>query len=60
MIDRQHGNIVFSCDMCDATYESDDEFQVAWQLAKSLGWRVRLIENRQQKEWVHACPDCRF
>ena len=55
MLDRQKGRVVFECDSCEATTESDTgDFNEAWAAAKRDGWKARKIGA----DWVHACPDC--
>ena len=55
MIDRQHGNLIFECDTCGETGDTDvDEFAEAWAVAKRDGWRTRHVGN----DWLHVCPDC--
>jgi hypothetical protein len=55
MIDRQHGDVVFECDECGATLETEQaDFQSAWNMAKREGWRTRKIGE----DWVHKCPEC--
>lgn len=54
-LDRQHGNIIFSCDSCGETREAgSDDFTDAWNAAKGDGWKAQKIG----KDWVHACPAC--
>ena len=55
MIDRQHHKLIFCCDSCDTTLESEDDFAIAWATAKREGWTTRKICN----EWLHSCPDCK-
>lgn len=55
MIDRQHGEIIFSCDDCDDTMETgEDDFHVALAIVKREGWTVRQVSG----EWLHRCPSC--
>ena len=56
MIDRQGDKIVWECDSCPETFESEqgEEFNVAWSRAKREGWRTKKIGD----EWVHGCPGC--
>lgn len=55
MIDRQKGQIVFECDSCPATLESNtDNFTDAWNKAKAEGWKTHKIGAI----WVHACDRC--
>lgn len=55
MIDRQGGDLVFECDSCSETLESEtSDFNSAWNRAKREGWRARKIGT----EWVHECSHC--
>jgi hypothetical protein len=55
MIDRQNGDLVFECDTCGETFESEtSDFNSAWNQAKRDGWRVKKIGT----QWVHSCPNC--
>ena len=55
MIDRQGGDIVFECDECGESLESEtSDFNSAWNLAKRDGWRAKKIGT----EWCHECPNC--
>ena len=54
-IDRQHGNISFSCDSCNDSIGTElSDFVDAWNFAKREGWKAQKIG----KDWVHACPHC--
>lgn len=55
--DKQHGRFVFTCDSCEEVRfksEPGDDFNAAWEKAKTEGWRARKIG----KDWAHFCPDC--
>jgi hypothetical protein len=55
MLDRQHGKIVFECDVCGQTLEPDTrDFGEALRTLKNESWSARKIGM----DWVHACPDC--
>jgi hypothetical protein len=55
MIVRQYGKIIFECDECGDTFESNTrEFDEAWENAKDEGWRA----YKEDGEWCHSCPDC--
>ncbi len=62
MIDRQHGYVVFECDTCGESFDSEtSDFDSAWNQAKRDGWRaVKLpaIGIRGETEWAHECPNC--
>ena len=53
MKDIQHGKIVFECDLCPETLETDTG---EWSIAKATfdheGWKAKQIAA----EWVHGCP----
>jgi hypothetical protein len=52
---RNHGDLVFECDRCHDTLESNDsDFGIAWSMAKREGWTVKKVFN----EWQHTCPNC--
>lgn len=50
------GEIAFSCDECPETYTPDgiEEFGVAWDDARSLGWRAFKVGST----FEHLCPAC--
>lgn len=56
MIDRQHRDIVFECDTCDATLETNER---EWVDAKAVfdheGWQAKNIAG----DWSHFCPNCK-
>jgi ribosomal protein L37AE/L43A len=56
MIDRQGSKIVWECDSCDETFDSEEgeEFATAWARAKREGWKSKKIGT----EWLHGCPKC--
>jgi hypothetical protein len=55
MHDVQHGQHVFECDCCDATFTANAEaFIDAWTEAKRDGWKNQKIGN----DWIHGCPNC--
>ena len=56
MMDRQSGKIVWECDSCNETFDSDEgeDFSTAWARAKCDGWKTKKIGS----EWVHGCPRC--
>jgi len=55
MIDRQRGNLVFECDMCPETLETEQpDFATAWRVAEREGWERSKIGN----DWLHACQTC--
>lgn len=57
MIDRQHGKIIFECDCCPETFESETaDFNEAWTAAKAEGWRSKKVAE----EWLHSCGKCKL
>lgn len=56
MIDRQHNAIVFECDGCPETLETDEsEFSDAMAQLRREGWKAEKVGD----EWVHLCVTCR-
>jgi hypothetical protein len=56
MIAHQYRKIVYECDSCDETLETDTrDFDDARAMFRQEGWRAqRPVGN----EWVHKCPEC--
>lgn len=55
MLARQHGKIVFECDVCGETLETDErEFAEAKAVLDDEGWRARKLGA----DWMHYCPEC--
>lgn len=56
MMDRQHGGkIIFECDTCDATLDTETaDFYDARLMLKTEGWKSAKIAD----EWLHGCPKC--
>lgn len=55
MISRDHGDLIFECDTCGETLEThDDEWSIAWNMAKCDGWTSR----KQGTGWQHHCGTC--
>jgi hypothetical protein len=55
MLDRQGGKIIFECDVCGETFDTDErDFVEAKGKFDEEGWRARKIGS----DWVHNCPDC--
>lgn len=56
MIDRQHGAIVYECDVCDSVLDTgESEFSDALSQFRREGWKAERVGT----EWTHLCPDCR-
>ena len=54
MIDRQRGKIVFECDACSDTLETDtDDFTEANVQRRDAGWSAMKVEG----EWIHFCSE---
>jgi hypothetical protein len=55
MMDRQHGMIIFECDVCGDTLETGErDFNEAKAIQDREGWKARKIGS----DWCHSCPDC--
>lgn len=55
MIDRIHQRVVFICDDCDDTLETDEvALDDAVAVSRSRGW----IARGGPGAWKHYCPDC--
>lgn len=55
MLTRIYGEIVFQCDCCDKTLDTDTkDFDEALSKMRSEEWKCR----KSGKDWLHYCPDC--
>ena len=55
MLDRQHGLIIFECDVCGEVLETDTrDFDEAQRRLHAEAWKARKIGS----EWCHACDRC--
>lgn len=55
MLDRQHGDVVFECDGCTATLETNtSNFDAARNALTRADWKTRKIGE----DWCHFCPNC--
>ncbi len=55
MIDRQHGDIIFECDSCGDTLESDTgNFESAINIIRREGWKASKVGS----DWIHTCHKC--
>ncbi len=55
MLDRQKGDIVFSCDGCGEVLETKtSNFDAARSRLRLENWRTRKVGN----VWQHYCADC--
>lgn len=53
--DHNEGEIVFGCDNCTETYDTEDtDFPTALRRVKNEGWKVK----KESGDWVHYCPNC--
>lgn len=56
MLTRIHGKIVFECEGCSETLETDErDFSEAKDILDNSGWKARLTG----RDWSHYCPLCR-
>lgn len=57
MLDRNGGQIVFHCDGCPSSFETETRnFCEALPMAKAEGW---FFMRNTDDEWTHWCPSCR-
>jgi len=55
MLDRQHGQLKFECDVCADTLDTDtSDFSEAIRTLKNEGWSARKIGA----DWIHSCAEC--
>ncbi len=55
MMDKQHGDFIFCCDVCGKTLKTEQaDFGVAINLMKRAGWSARKVGQ----DWVHGCDGC--
>lgn len=53
--ERIKGEVVFTCDTCEETLETDvSDFDEANAARRSAGWGARL----GAEGWEHICADC--
>lgn len=56
MIDKQYGKLIFICDECDESLETDTKlFAEADALRKEEGW---IATKSRSGNWTHTCPMC--
>jgi hypothetical protein len=61
-IERQHGRIIFVCDVersprCEELFDTKTgDFPEALELAKKAGWMMR--PERGGSDWLHWCKEC--
>lgn len=54
MIDHQHGKIVFECDACGDTLETDtNDFNEANTARRDAGW----LAEKVGRDWLHFCSE---
>jgi hypothetical protein len=54
-VDRQKGNIIFECDACNETLETNtSNWDAAMNMLRHGGWKAR----KEDEEWVHYCDKC--
>jgi hypothetical protein len=55
MLDRQKGNVVFECDTCGESLDSETgSFDSAMNLFRREGWKARKVGD----VWTHKCEAC--
>ena len=55
MMDRQHGLILFECNVCGAVLETEErDFNEAKLIQDREGWKARKIGT----DWCHSCSKC--
>lgn len=55
MIDRQRGKIIFECDACGDTLETDEsDFADANRARRDAGWAAVHVKG---DEWAHYCSE---
>lgn len=55
MMDKQHGDYIFKCNVCGKTLETGQaDFNTAINIMKRQGWKARKIGA----DWVHCCAGC--
>lgn len=55
MLDRQHGRLVFECDACGQTLDTETrEFNEALRMMRDASWRAQQVGG----DWVHTCAGC--
>jgi hypothetical protein len=55
MLDRQHGEIIFTCDNCSEVLDTHQRtFDEARDVFSLEGWR----SLKDGQIYVHYCPDC--
>lgn len=54
-VHREDHLVSFECDGCDELTGGEiEDFQRAWNEAKSEGWRTEKVDG----QWLHLCPTC--
>lgn len=57
-VERPYGNIVFECDACNETLETNTgNWDAALNMLRHEGWKARK-EAAESDEWVHYCDKC--
>lgn len=58
MMDRQKGLLVFECDSCGETLDTEKrDFDDARAVLKREGWRTTTPDDGET--WEHSCPGCK-
>lgn len=60
MLDRQSGKIVFECDGCEETLDTEtSDFSEARATLQGENWRTVNEGHETKPVWSHYCPRCR-
>lgn len=55
MMDQQKGNIIFECDECGETLDTEtSSFDAALKTLKRDGWKAEKVAD----VWTHKCDCC--
>ncbi|MGA7072111.1 hypothetical protein [Bradyrhizobium sp.] len=55
MLDRQRGKIIFECDVCGDTLDTETgDFNEARALLEREEWKARKMGS----DWLHSCSKC--
>lgn len=55
-VERQYGDIIFTCNTCDDTLETGtSNFDAALSALRQAGWYA----SKKGDTWIHVCHDCK-
>ncbi len=55
MMDKQHGDYIFECNLCPRVLETDQaDFDTAINIMRRAGWTAR----KAGRDWIHGCDKC--